>query len=404
MSAEAAAVGFPNAARDAGIPGRPHRPPVRPRIGTAALFLVNGIGIGAWAGALPVLRITLGLSNQGLSLVLAAFAAGAVLSMMFAARLAARFDASRAGAVAALAFALALALPPLATTLPTLILSGALLGLCNGVLDVCMNTHATTVERAWGKAIMSSFHAVFSLGGMIGAAGLSALLRGGLTLTGGMAAAAGLTVVLGGFAIAVGLRLGLSPTEPVEPSTSWRFPDRRILIVAALAFLAMLIEGAMADWSGVFMTEVVGVPAAIAATAYAAFSVAMLVGRLLGDGIVHRLGTARVLRYGALTVGVAIVVAVAAPLPDVARLCFALSGIGLSNLVPVLFSASSQVAPERPQDGVAGAAMGGYAGFLLGPLIIGLGAQAVGLRLALLLLMAATAILATTGPRLLRRA
>lgn len=375
---------------------------VRPRVATAALFLVNGLGIGTWAGALPALQQQLGLSNQMLSVVLVGFAVGAVASMLVAARCAGRFGVDRTAVVAALAFAVALVLPPLAPNLATLAVAAVLLGLSSGFLDVCMNTNATAVEQAWSAPLMSSFHALFSLGGMAGALAISLLLRLGLGLVGSMVAAAGVTAALTVTSLGVGLRQGLATSEVATVASLWRWPDPVVVRIGALAFLAMLVEGAMADWSGVFMTEVTGVSAAVAATAYAAFAVAMVAGRVFGDRIVRGSGPARVLGVGSVTVCAAMLVAVALPQRDIARLCFAVAGLGLSNLVPVLFSAGARVTPERPQEGVAGAAMGGYAGFLFGPVIIGAMAHVVGLRLALLLLAVAAAVLAASAPCLVR--
>lgn len=380
-------------------------PPIRARTATIGLFLLNGVGIGAWAGAVPSLQQQLDLSNQMLSFALMGFAGGAVASMLTAARLAGRFGVDRIALVAAAVFTLALVLPPLAPSLSVLVAAAVLLGLSNGFLDVSMNTNATTVERSWGTPIMSSFHAMFSLGGMAGALGTGLLLRLGLDLSGSLATAAAVMAVLTVASLVVGVRHGLPvAAEAAEAAPLLRWPHPAVLRIGTLAFMAMLVEGAMADWSGVFMSEVTGVSAAFAATAYAAFSVAMVVGRIFGDRIVHALGPARLLGIGAVTVGAAVLLAVAVPHPAVALVCFAVCGLGLSNLVPVLFSAGARATQDRPEEGVAGAAMGGYAGFLFGPVIIGAAASALGLHIAFLLLAAASAILAVSASRLVRSA
>ena len=390
-------------ARDADVARGPARPR-RARIGTAALFMANGVGIGAWAGALPLLQQQSGLSDEMLSMILVCFAAGAVAAMAFAGRPTGRYGSDRTALAAAIGFAAALCLPPTAPSVPALAAAALLLGATSGLLDVAMNTQATIVEEAWGSPIMSSFHALFSLGGMFGSLALSLLLRSGLTLAGGMLVAAAAAACLALLAAASGLRRGLASDEPRQDGASpARRPGRAVLVVGALAFLAMMIEGAMSDWSGVFLKEVTGVPAATAATAYGAFAVAMVAGRLLGDGVVRRLGAARVLLVGAVLVSVSVAGAVAAPSPRLARICFAAAGIGLSNLVPVLFSAGAGLTPERPQDGVAGAATGGYAGFLIGPAIIGFAADGIGLRRAFAIVAVAAAILGAAAPRLARR-
>jgi MFS family permease len=377
--------------------------PIRARAATTAIFLANGSGIGAWAASIPGIKQALRLSDAALGLGLLAFAAGAILTMPLAGWLGVRFGSHRLTIFASVAFGAALLLPGIASTLPVLMLATLVLGASNGVMDVAMNAHATAVQRIWNSAIMSSFHAAFSLGGLLGAAGIGMLLAHGLGVRSCLALAAAWVGAVTLTASLAGLSRDLGATLiRVEGVPGFAWPDASLLGIGLLAFLSMLIEGAVADWSGVFLATVAGASAAGAAAGYAAFSIAMAVGRLLGDRSVRNLGTVRALRLGAGLTAFGIAFALA--LGQVGGIIgFALVGLGMANIVPVLFTAAGRVKATAPSVGVAMAATLGYAGFLAGPPIIGFIAEAVGLRLALAILVLAAVIVAALAGRALAR-
>jgi len=350
------------------------------RTAVLAAFLANGLGIGAWAAALPMLKDGLSLSDGQLGLALFGFAAGAVVSMPLAGVHAPRFGSGRATWIAGLAFALALALPRLADDLTGLITTAFILGAANGALDVSMNARASEVEAEYGRPIMSSFHAAFSLGGLAGAA------LGGL-----LAAFDPGSVLLMPSAIAMILVLGLAPDLGRGETTArgaegprMALPGRAALGLCLVAFVCMMIEGATADWSAVYIASVNLGPAAPAAAGYAVFSLAMTCCRLWGDGLVRKLGPARVARMGGAAAAVGL--AIAALIPGWGAVAgFGLVGLGLANVVPVVFSAAGRLGPSAAV-GVAMAATAGYAGFLAGPPIIGAVASLVSLRAGIVVL------------------
>lgn len=372
------------------------------RLATLAVFLANGLGIGAWAVEIPRIKEKLVLSDAQLGLALLAFALGAIVAMPLAGRLAPRFGAGRAAAVAAALFALLLVLPALAPSLPLLFIALLLLGASNGATDVLMNAHASAIETRWGRPIMSSFHAAWSVGGLLGAA------LGGAIAGAGWSVAAGLGVPLLAVAALVVASTGLGLAERAAATAgtapavaAFAIPDAILLKLGAVAFLCMITEGAVADWSAVYLhTDGRATPAA-AALGYASFALAMAVCRLIGDVCVRRFGPSRTVCYGGAVAaaGFAIIIGI----PDVMAGCvgFVLIGAGLANVVPVIFSAAGRSAAS-PALGVAMAATAGYAGFLAGPPIIGFGAGLVGLRLALLLLVGATLLVAITGGKAVR--
>jgi len=365
------------------------------RAAVVAIFFANGVGIGAWAACIPALKARLALSDGALGFVLFSFAVGAVLLMQLAARLTRRLGPAKATRAAALLFGVALPLPAFAPDLATLAVAAFAMGAANGLLDVTMNGYASGVERRWGAAIMSSFHAAWSAGGLVGAALGGALLVFGASWTLGGAAA--LVVTLAAL-VWTWLQEGdaLPLTEPhIAPPVGALLP----LCVAAL--LCMGCEGAMGDWVGVYLMETAHAPQAIAPVGFAAFSATMVVGRLLGDNAVRAWGRARVVRWGATLAAAGLALAVVDPRLGPATLGFALVGVGLSNVVPSLFSAAAGLA-SVPAAGVAMVATAGYAGLLSGPVVIGAIAQGASLRLGIAFLIVCASVAAATA-RSLRR-
>ena len=363
------------------------------RIADAAIFFANGLGLGLWAGHVPVLQETHGLDKAQLGLALLAMALGAVIAMPLTGPATSRHGSRRCTVVAGLIYGLGLGLPFVAVGPVALTAAMLLLGAANGAMDVAMNTQASTIERRYGQAIMSSFHAFFSLGGVAGAS------LAGLLIAAGTPAAMGMGLM--GAAIAAAVLVAGRRLLPSGDSggAGFSLPGRAALGVGILALLAMMAEGAVLDWSAVYIATGTGAAPAVAAMGYAAFSTAMTLGRLTGDRVVRRLGPGRTLAFSALLAALAILLALAGG-AAMAVLGFGLAGLGLANAVPVLFSAGSRLPGVAPGVGVAMVATMGYAGFLLGPPLIGVTAEAAGLGWALLLIVPGLAVVALAGSRL----
>lgn len=359
------------------------------RVATTSIFALNGLGIGAWAATIPHLKAVLSLSDGALSLPLLAFAAGAILAMPAAALLAPRLGTGHAVRLAALVFAAALALPRLASGLGVLVPAAACLGATNGALDVLMNAHASDIERRLGRPIMSAFHAAFSAGALAGAGLAAVLLARGID---GLLVTAGIGLALGALCWR---RVG--PGSRGEASAGLALPHRGALPLGAIALLSMLCEGAVADWSAVYLTSIVRVPEAQAATGFAAFSAMMVIGRLTGDRIVGVIGRRRVGAFGGAIAAAGLALAVAVPRFWPAVLGFALAGAGLANVVPGTFSAAGRRAGAAE---IAAVATLGYAGFLLGPPLVGATSTLAGLAVALGLLALCAAGIAALSPQL----
>jgi fucose permease len=361
------------------------------RAAVVTVFLANGVGIGAWAACIPALKTRLSLSDGALGFVLFAFAVGAVLLMQLAARLTRRLGPANATRAATLLFGVALPLPALAPDVATLAVAAFAVGAANGLLDVTMNGYASDVERRWGAAIMSSFHAAWSGGGLVGAAVGGALLVFGAAWTLGVAAALVAT-------LAALVWTSLQDADALPPPTEAGVapPVGAVLPLCVAALLCMGCEGAMADWTGVYLAETAKAPQAMAATGFAAFSATMVVGRLVGDNAVRAWGRARVVRWGATLAAAGLALAAVDPRLAPATLGFALVGVGLSNVVPTLFSAAAGLS-SVPAAGVAMVATAGYAGLLSGPVVIGAIAESASLRVGIAFLVLCAGVAAVTA-------
>ncbi len=373
------------------LPPRAARP--SERLAILAVFLQLGLFAGAWAAALPAVKSGLALSDRAVGLALLSFAVGSIASTLATGAFAARLGMRRAIRIGVIATAASLLLPPLARTLPELALATASMGIAMGLLDVSMNGAAGALEERWGAPLMSSFHGAFSLGGLGGAALGGALAGAGFGVPGQL----GIASLLAGM-IGVAALPALGPDVPSagEGGPALALPGRRLLGLGLVAAFCFVVEGAMGDWSAIYLDTVAGSGLALAATGYAGFSIAMAGVRFAGDGAVAALGARAVLVGGGALAGLGLLLAVLLPLPSVAALGFGLVGLGLGNVAPVAFGAAAR-SGANPAAGVAPVATVGYAGFLLGPPFIGLVSGAAGLRVALTFLVLATAVVALVG-------
>jgi fucose permease len=360
-----------------------------------AVFLELGLFAGGWAAALPALKARLALTDGQISIALLSFAGGSILSTIATGAFASRLGTQRATRLGAVATIVTLFLPALATSLPGLAAAALSMGIAMGLLDVAMNGHAGALEERWGAPLMSSFHGAFSLGGLIGAA-IGGLLAGaGVGATGQLGGAAVLAAVVGLAALPF---LGEGASKPAEHGPVLTLPGRRLVGLGVVAAFCFVVEGAMGDWSAIYLDTVAGSGLALASAGYAGFSIAMAGVRFVGDRAVVGLGARNILAGGGAVAGTGLALAVLFPVPLVAAFGFALVGLGLGNVAPVAFSAASRLG-ATPAAGVSSVATVGYAGFLLGPPIIGFLSGATDLRWALTSLLLATLVVTVVGYR-----
>lgn len=375
------------------------------RRATRGFFLLSGIATASWAPMVPFAKARLDLDEAQLGLVLLCLGIGSVAAMPLAGHLSHCHGSRRVLLVSGVA---SCAVLPVLAVAPTALAMGAALialGAALGAVDVAMNAHAVEVEQRHGAPLMSGFHGLFSAGGFAGSLAIAGLLATGAPL---VACVSIIAVALLAIVITQWPALIATRADRGAPQRSmFSLPSPRALRLGVLCLIVFLAEGAMLDWSAVFLHDARGFAIADAGLGYAAFSVAMATGRLLGDRITARVGPARIARYGGALAAAGFVLATALPWGVASLAGFVLVGIGASNIVPVLFSAAGRIPDTPPSVALATVTTLGYAGVLSGPAAIGFIAHATGLPVALggvaLLLAIVSALASIVRPAAPRR-
>jgi MFS family permease len=344
------------------------------------VFFVNGAVVGTWVAQIPWIQERFGLSKGEMGLVIGGMSLAVVLALPFAGQAIVRHGSQRmtwaGGIVAALALNLVVLAPH-----PLLIVAAlAVLGAANGTMDVAMNSHGVSVERAVGRSIMSSLHAGWSFGGMTGAA--FAALLAALGFDPRITVAIASAILLAALVL-TGRRIGPGSAAEGAETPGFTVPSRGVLLLAMLCLLVMVTEGAMADWGGLYLRTDLGTNAALAALAFAFFTAGMTVGRVVGDRVNDRIGPVALVRWGAILTGVPLVAMLLIGTPAAALAGLFSIGLGVANGVPIMFSAAGRQRDTLPGPSIAAVSSMGSLGFLAGPPFIGLLADAVSLPWAL---------------------
>ncbi|MEU9889071.1 MFS transporter [Sphaerisporangium sp. NPDC051011] len=396
----------------------------RARLAVYVTFAIPGVALGVWTARIPAIKERLALGDGQLSLALLAVAAGALAGMQVIGRLVDRHGGANVMVPLAFAQAAVLLPPALMPNLIGLAASLALFGVVHGMVDIAMNAVAVEVERAWRRPLMSSFHAVFSVGGFTGAAIGGLFAHAGVGPWPTFAATAALLAVLAAIwsrpilrampAVRAAEAGQDAPPGPVAPPGPAESPETAtaaetplaavpgpsgtpgtagkaragsgalsVLFLGLLAFCCMVGEGASADWGSVYLREDLGSSAGLAAAAYATFSIMMTAGRLAGDRLAARFGPVALVRSCGLLAGTGFAAALLVGHPVAGIIGFGCFGAGLSCIVPQVFSAAGNRDPARAGRALARVAGLGYAGLLTGPVLIGGASEAIGLPRAL---------------------
>ena len=347
---------------------------------TRLAFFIAGVGVAAWAPLVPYAKARAGLDDGTLGLLLLCLGVGSIIAMPVAGALAARFGCRRVLTVGTLLIGLSLTLLATVSGMAALVTTLFVFGAGLGAVDSTANLQAVIVERASGKTMMSGFHGLFSLGGIRGAAGVAALLGLGLSPLG-----ATLAVVVLILATLIKAAPHLLTQRMQSPGPAFAVPHGVVLFIGVLCFIVFLAEGAMLDWSAVYLTAERGLDTAYAGLGYAAFALTMTVGRLTGDAIVRRVGAKRVIVWGGLTAAAGLALATLVPTWEAALIGYALVGAGCSNIVPVLYTAVGKQTLMPESIAIPAITTLGYAGILAGPALIGFIAHGSSLNLAFML-------------------
>ncbi|HEX6685083.1 MAG TPA: MFS transporter [Candidatus Limnocylindrales bacterium] len=375
-------------------------PLAKARVATSVAFLLFGTALGAWTARIPAIKRNLDLTDGQLSIALLAFAAGAITGMQVAGRLADRRGSASVLVPAAIVEGLGLVSTAYAPSLLILSLSLFIFGGTHGALNIAMNTNGVEVQRAWGRPILTSFHAIYSVGGFLGAAIGGVFAHFGFGPRATFISVGALVAVLALWSWAWLLRQ--PPVAPEVPAATAAGPQRTksVFFLGVLAFCCLVGEGAAADWSTVYVRDNLGSSAGFAAAAYAAFSLAMVAGRLTGDALAARFGAVALVRASALLAASGLAIALAVPDPIAGVVGFGFLGAGLACIAPQVFSAAGNRDPARAGQALARVAGMGYAGFLVGPVVIGGVAQLSSLRWALIVPVVLTVFVAVTAAAL----
>ncbi|SEI51664.1 MFS transporter [Paraburkholderia diazotrophica] len=375
----------------------------RARYATMALFFIAGMMYASWGVHVPTVRDRFHLNPAMLSLALFAVAGGSIGAMVTNAPWIARVGTRRACLAGGLAMSACGALILVVPWYWMLLVVLAIFGAGMATLDVAMNAEASAVEEALGRPIMSSLHGMFSAGGMAGAA------VGGAALAHGMAPALHLllaSLVSAGVLVAACPAVlphvphAEHPDAHTPRANRWRSPA--LWALGAIALIALIAEGAMYDWATVYMRDVVASTPAVASAAYAAFSGGMAAARFAGDAVRARFGAPQLIAASASLACAGMIGALLLPNAVAALTGFTMMGLGLANMMPVLFAAAARVKGIHAAEGLAHVAGLAYFGLLLGPVIIGGVAQVTNLPIGLSVVALCAALVAFIGPKVLR--
>ncbi|WP_243429787.1 MFS transporter [Acetobacter sacchari] len=370
------------------------------RRSTRLAFLIAGFAGAAWAPIIPYVKFRCGLNDAHLGLLLLCLGIGSIISMPVAGSVVGRYGCRRI--IAGATLAICCALPALASSgsIPVLAIALVVFGAGVGCIDCVVNVQAVIVERASKRTMMSGFHGLFSVGGLLGAIGVSGMLSFGLSATNASLCVVSL-LLLSGILALPGLLTGHTNAEE---EASFALPHGVVLTIGVMCFVVFLTEGAAIDWSAVFLATERQVDVRYTGLGYVAFACTMTAGRLLGDRLVRRASGRLLIIGGSLFAAAGMLLVATVPAWQTTLLGYAFVGAGCANVVPVLYSAVGRQNYMPKHLAVSAITTLGYSGILTGPAALGFIAHATSLSLSLGIvggLLAVVAIMGMLLPRVL---
>ena len=364
-----------------------------PKWALAMLFLADGAGFGTWAAHVPVFKQVLNIENGSLTFVLISVIVGAIISMPVTGQLTARYGSRRVIRIVAITYVLMIGLLAQASSFLLLVLFAGLFGAAKGAFDISVNAQAMVVEEHYQRSSMSFFQGCWSAGGLLGAGAAGLMLQHQGTIRGNLSLTAGL------LALCALASLPLLVNETVKPRAASKFvwPSRALLRIAILASFGLLAEGAIADWASVYLHSNIGVALPLAAAGYAAYAIAMATARFSGDWLALHFSGKNILHGSGLLIAAGLSCTLLSHSWWPAVIGLMLAGIGVANIVPVIWSVAGRDTRMGAGPAISATATIGYCGFLTGPPIIGSLAVIVGLRTAMGVIVLAGIIVAA-GP------
>lgn len=377
------------------------------QISTRFAFLITGLAMSAWAPLIPFVKARLAIGESTLGLLILCFGVGSLMAMPVTGLLVNRYGCRRVITTTLLLMCISLVCLAVSPGIPGMAINLLIFGMMLGGTDVAMNMQAVVVEKASGRAMMSGFHGFYSLGGIFGAVVMSALMWLGLSPFHALLCLTAVLLLMLAYCAKDLLpksnnENNMDGTTGGEREPFFVLPRGKVLLIGALCFVAFLAEGAVLDWSAVFLNTLRGIDPVYAGLGFACFSVAMTIGRFTGDKIVNALGGTRVVLWGGLCAAIGFLLVVFIPFTAAAFIGFTLVGVGASNIVPVLFTAAGNQDSMPMGLAISAVVSMGYAGLLAGPAVIGFIAEQSSLNVSFgivalwLLALAASAKKATS--------
>ena len=340
-----------------------------------ALFFVGGFGCASWAPMVPMLKARLALTEDVLGMLLLCVGIGSLLTMPLSGAAAGKWGCRRVLVTTGIFYGMVLVLLSMVQSVYMLVPLVLLLGALMGTVDVVVNVLAVIVEKKSGKRLMSGMHAFWSIGGFAGAGIFSVWLSAGLNHFQAALIAWGIILVL----LAVFRPHLMTIGGEKREGAILAIPRGIVVFIGMVAFVSFLIEGAVMDWGGVFLTSVKHFDMNMAGIGFTVFSAAMLIMRLTGDWVVNRLGGGVVTIGGAVLAGAGFVLLIAAPVAWLLYVGFFIIGIGSANIVPVFYSLMGKQKVMPVNQAVSAVSTLGYLGILMGPAVIGFVANSTSL-------------------------
>jgi MFS family permease len=362
------------------------------RVATAALFVANGLGMSSWVSHIPLLKERLELNDQMLGFALLCAGMGALGTMWISGWLMSKFGSRKIAILSGIFYTISLIGPGIATSFWFLAISLLLLGACNGLMDIAMNSQAACYEGLVRKPVMSSFHAFWSLSCWCGSLGGSVFLAAPAWTWAHLP-----LITLVGVSLTLFARRGLLRTEPgTSGAPVLSFPRGILAVFGLLCLLVMMTEGAVADWAGVHLRMSYHVSEYMTVFGYNAFALFMTIGRFAGDTLARSFGRKTVIVGSAVVSGICMGFAALAPTPWISIGAFGLAGFGIANLVPLLFSLAAKRAGGEVEQATSSVFATGYLGYLIGPPLVGFISSRTTLPIAILSLAGGLFVVAAT--------
>lgn len=360
------------------------KPVKKAEYATKALFFVCGLAFASWASRIPEIKEKLNLNDAEFGSVLFAMPIGSLMALPIAGWAVDKFGSRLIVIIASCFYLFAMPFLGLANIGWQLAIALFFFGFGGDLLNISMNVQAVGVEKAQNRSFMNFFHAVFSVGFMSGAALGGFFAKINILPIYHLGTIALIVVATGLLTYNILLKQDEKPSEP-QPLFAW--PDKSLMVLGIICLAAMLAEGAMADWSVIYYKKILNNPDGFVTAGFTAFSVAMVVGRFLGDKALEKIGLTKLLLINSLLLFTGMIIALSTVSPIAVIIGFSITGLGLSTMVPLIYSEAGH--SKTMSSGVALAAIStiGIFGFLLGPVIIGFISEYTSLRIALSLLI-----------------